>query len=96
MNIDRKTNEELIEIGTRFSDGHFTLMKFTTNWRASFSTPNDRDEIQQMASAPTERLAVLRAFYMLMADIASEELDKEDQERSLSTSLGKKLNEASL
>lgn len=34
-------------------DGHFTLMKFTGNWRACYGTSNSRDEIQQMRAGKT-------------------------------------------
>lgn len=35
----------LQEIADEYFDGHFTIMKFTTNWKISFFTPNDRDDI---------------------------------------------------
>jgi len=31
---------EWVEYLTRRSDGHFTLMKFTTHWKAMFFTPS--------------------------------------------------------
>lgn len=66
----------IIEYAEKFaakhSDGHFTIMKFTTNWRVSFSTPNDREEIAEMAVAPTleeaVRIAVARIACSLGRD----------------------------
>lgn len=33
--------------------GHFTIMKFTTNWRISFGTPNEREDIEEMPVGDT-------------------------------------------
>ena len=33
--------DKLIEVANKEYDGHFTLLKFTTNWRCSFGTVND-------------------------------------------------------
>lgn len=30
---------QCVETASKISDGHFTLLKFTTNWRAGFFTP---------------------------------------------------------
>lgn len=30
----------LIDLADKYADGHLTIMKFTTNWRICFSTPN--------------------------------------------------------
>lgn len=43
------------------SDGHFTLMRFTTNWRCSFDTPNSREDIDQMSEGKTAQVAVMTA-----------------------------------
>jgi hypothetical protein len=39
----------LIERANKDHDGHLTIMKFTTNWRVGFLTPNDRWEIKCLA-----------------------------------------------
>lgn len=62
--------EELIELaardraGRRFG-GHLTILKFTTNWRVGYGTPNDdghvRDSIELMPEGKTLREA-LNAF----------------------------------
>jgi len=36
----------LQEIADEYFDGHFTIMKFTTNWKISFNTPIEYDDVQ--------------------------------------------------
>jgi hypothetical protein len=43
------------------SSDHFTIMKFSYNWRASFETPDSWEEIQKMAAGRTVEEAVIRA-----------------------------------
>lgn len=43
-------------------DGHFTVMRFTTNWRVGFGTPFDRDDIQQMAEGKSFAEAASKAL----------------------------------
>ncbi len=50
------------------SDGHFTLMKFTTNYRAGFYTPNNRDDIDKMAEGKTVEEALNNALIKFMAE----------------------------
>lgn len=38
----------LVETADKSFDGHLTVMKFTTNWRVGFVTPEDRDAIADM------------------------------------------------
>jgi len=53
-------------------DGHFTLLAFTTNWRAGFRTPDEMDTnwdtptgyYRDYAAAPTIPLAICRAALM--------------------------------
>jgi hypothetical protein len=40
-------------------DGHFTVMKFTTNWRVGFGTTDSRDDIDRMAVGSTFEEAAL-------------------------------------
>jgi hypothetical protein len=51
----------MTEFAAKHSDGHFTIMKFTTNWRVSFGTPNEREDISEMAVAKTMEDAVRMA-----------------------------------
>jgi hypothetical protein len=50
---DRKLLSRLIRHAENHSDGHLTIMKFTTNWRVGFFTPDDRDYIESMAVGRT-------------------------------------------
>jgi hypothetical protein len=43
----------LIERAREKSDGHLTIMRFTTNWRVGFFTPDGREELDGMAGSPT-------------------------------------------
>lgn len=69
--IDRKTAfidldipfEYYIEkIADRKYDGHFTIMKFTTNWRFCFGTASGRKDISQMAEGKTMEEAILNGI----------------------------------
>lgn len=55
----------LEELAKKHSEGHFTIMKFTTNWRISFSTPQDRDDISEMFVGQTLEEAVEKAIKSL-------------------------------
>lgn len=44
------------------SDGHFTIMKFTTNYRVSFNTPDGREDINEMAEGETLHEAMRNAI----------------------------------
>ena len=43
----------LVETADKHFDGHLTVMKFTTNWRIGFVTPDDRDGIADLAAGKT-------------------------------------------
>lgn len=59
----------LQKIADNLYDGHFTIMKFTTNWRVSFGhTPNDRDLIHQMPVGKTFDEAVDNAILTVIKD----------------------------
>jgi hypothetical protein len=45
--------DELQAIANKHFDGHFTVMKFTTNWRVGFRTPMACCDIDQMWSGDT-------------------------------------------
>jgi hypothetical protein len=40
--------DELLTLTVTESDGHLTIMKFTTNWRVALWTPEHRDQIPEM------------------------------------------------
>ena len=43
----------LANVAAQISDGHFTVMKFTTNWRVGFYTPDGRGDTLGMAEGKT-------------------------------------------
>lgn len=43
-------------------DGHFTLMRFTTNWKFCFGQPFNYDEIQMMATGKTMEEAIQKGI----------------------------------
>jgi hypothetical protein len=44
---------QLVKIANEEFDGHLTILKFTTNWRIGFETPNSRQDIGALAGGPT-------------------------------------------
>jgi hypothetical protein len=40
--------EQLTHRAQEEHDGHLTIMRFTTNWRVGFDTPQDREAIDEM------------------------------------------------
>ena len=50
---DMKLMARLIKVADGAFDGHLTIMKFTGNWRVSFKTPSERDDIQRMSVGDT-------------------------------------------
>lgn len=51
-----------LKIANEHYDGHFTLMKFTTDWKCSFRTPGDWFDIQEMHTGKTQDHAMLLAI----------------------------------
>ncbi len=62
---DFDTMARLIEASNARFDGHLSILKFTTNWRVSFSTPNDRDDIKAMFEGETFDEAAFNALRSL-------------------------------
>ena len=50
---DAEAIEKLIELAKQWSGGHFTICRFTGNWRVAFYTPNDRCDICRMFEGKT-------------------------------------------
>lgn len=48
-----KVLKELAAAADQTCGGHFTVMKFTTNWRVGFGTPASRCDIDQMWEGET-------------------------------------------
>ena len=54
--------QALCQVANERYDGHLTIMKFTTNWRVGFMTPNDRDDIGSMSVGETFGEAARKAL----------------------------------
>lgn len=61
MSLDEKI-KQLTELSKKHSDGHFTIMKFTTNYRVCFYTPSNQDDIQLMPVGNTLEEAIDNAI----------------------------------
>lgn len=54
---------DLLELyANLFHDGHYTLMKFTTNWGCTFGTVNCRTEVDHMSKGRTMEEAIKNAI----------------------------------
>jgi len=58
---------EWVEELAQHPDGHFTLMKFTTHWKAMFFTPNldgknGRDKVMKVPAGKTREDALIIAI----------------------------------
>ena len=60
--IDEDLMRFLQELAIKHFDGHLTIMRFTTNWRTSFLTPEGRGDIEAMAVGATFRKAAIQAI----------------------------------
>jgi hypothetical protein len=54
--------DQLVALAAKGFGGHFIVMKFTTNWRVSFGTPNDRFAIEDMPVGKTFEEAARKAL----------------------------------
>lgn len=61
-NQDAELMWRLERVARERYDGHFTVMRFTTNWRVMFRTPNDRDDIDCASVGKTFASAALAAL----------------------------------
>lgn len=52
----------LVEKANKTFDGHLTIMKFTTNWRIGFQTPNHREDIDGLTAGATFAEAAQKAL----------------------------------
>jgi hypothetical protein len=53
---------DLVACAVEYYDGHFTICRFTTNWRVGFGTPDDREDINDMRDGKTFAEAAPRAL----------------------------------
>lgn len=50
---DAEAIAALVSKASQWSDGHFTICKFSSNWRVSFATPSERCDICRMHEGKT-------------------------------------------
>lgn len=53
---------KLQNVARRDYDGHLTILRFTTNWRVGFVTPNSREDVQELAEGATFAEAASKAL----------------------------------
>lgn len=73
--------ELLTRLAEAGADGHFTILKFTTNWRVALKTPNlytgdGSEEIQRWATGQTLDEAITN----LLVSVAAEGRDRRQTE----------------
>lgn len=70
VELEKVPLKNIIKSGRELADGHFTLLCFTTNYRALFGTPFDlsRDDIERMPVGTTKRKAVVWAYQRLIEE----------------------------
>lgn len=59
---DTELFAELVKVANEKTSGHFTVLKFTTNWRVCFGTPNDRLDMEEMPVGKTFAEAAKKAL----------------------------------
>ena len=50
--------EKLTQLANLLSDGHYTVCKFTTNYRVGLGTPSEREQFDKMAEGKTLNEAI--------------------------------------
>ena len=61
--VTRRLLLDMLELrAAATADGHFTVMRFTTNWRVSLDTPRSREDIQEMFEGQTFEEAAIKAL----------------------------------
>lgn len=56
--MDEELLNKVTDYANEYFDGHFTLMKFTTNWRACYGTVTSREEVSQMVEGRSQSEAL--------------------------------------
>jgi hypothetical protein len=59
------TMEGLVNVAEAMSGGHLTVMRFTTNWRVGFTTPQSWGDVQQLCPGRTFEEAAQQALWGL-------------------------------
>lgn len=61
-----KMNELLDQLENRaekYHDGHYTILKFKTNWKCAFGTVIDREQIESLEGFKTLKEAVIDCLF---------------------------------
>jgi len=66
--MDAKLVDKLIQRAERDFDGHLTILRFTTNWRVGFVTPDERADIDGIPVGKTFEDAANAALAMSTAE----------------------------
>lgn len=59
---DFDTMAKLVKAADNHYDGHLSVLKFTTNWRVGFVTPNERADISALHTGDTFDEAATKAL----------------------------------
>ena len=62
--------KKLTDLANMISDGHYTICKFTTNYRVGLGTPAERECIDKMAVGSTVEEAIVNLFDKVRATTA--------------------------
>lgn len=54
--------EQLQSRANKYHDGHYTIMKFTTNYKATFGTVNEREQIDVLQGFKTLKEAIINCL----------------------------------
>lgn len=60
--MNKLVYEELERLANKYHDGHFTIFKFTTNYRCMFGTPYNRMDIENAPKGKTADEAATNAI----------------------------------
>ena len=56
-------NDLIVFMANKFYDGHYTIFKFTTNYKVMFGTPNNvQEELDKIEGSKTLNEALLKAI----------------------------------
>jgi hypothetical protein len=84
---DHELLRRLEQVATTLFGGHFTIMRFGSNWRVGFTTPNDRHDITAMAEGRTFAEAADKALQRIKEAVWADQAKRRaDVEESMSPS----------
>jgi len=84
---DHELLRRLEQVATTLFGGHFTIMRFGSNWRVGFTAPNDRHDITAMAEGRTFAEAADKALQRIKEAVWADQAKRRaDVEESMSPS----------